>query len=718
MNLSAFLVVSLATVVTLAAAQFKSYTRPVFGFVPGWYGTSGLDAVDFEQLTHAAFAFALPQSDGSLNHPYDHLVGDFVNRCHSFGVRAILSIGGALGAGAFHSVGSSTAARATFSNAVASYVTQHNFDGVDIDWEEWSTGGNAASVADETAAYLALMEDVKAALPEEIILTTDVFGSNWFGQNYPTEMFSIVDFVNIMAYDFTGNWGGSPIAHHSTFQDAQIALSYWQGTRGVPASKINLGVPFYGKSFPGGTHVPFSQVYCPNRPALDSLDVDNPEYGTNQFTETPQLITKKLTDPANVARFNGVMIWEVTLDVHPNSNESLLGAVNAGTNKYPSSYPVADACAAKQLPATPVSPPTSSSSSTTTTTNPSESTSSTTTTPTTSSTSTNPSTSTTSTTSTPTSTPTSTATTTGSAEPQVKSFSDDPYVEGTATVGWASSTGYGIRLALDAKQTIPQGWNLEIKLPAGHTINADDMYNAAVVQHRSGENVWVLGTPGGWYLSFTQGQTFTMGWNGSKDANSDVSNVLDLSMVVPSEESTVTTQTTTDPTTTTPSTSDPPTTSSTTNPPTTTSTSNPPTTTLTSTSSSPTVGPTTSGDTSTPDADTLVVEDHSVKLTAKITWGNSATYGMTLEVQAKLDVPEGWAIGLKFPNGQDIGTHWNFAIKEQLPDGTYILVTPGTWNTSLAAGGTFRFGWNGKSANSGGPELPEFLVYSPNGSFS
>lgn len=50
-----------------------------------------------------------------------------------------------------------------------------------------------------------------------------------------------VDFINVMAYD------GGDGERHSSYDFAVACGTYWKDTRGLPAHKIVLGVPFYAR---------------------------------------------------------------------------------------------------------------------------------------------------------------------------------------------------------------------------------------------------------------------------------------------------------------------------------------------------------------------------------------------------------------------------------------------------------------------------------------
>ena len=65
-----------------------------------------------------------------------------------------------------------------------------------------------------------------------------------------------VDFINLMAYDMHGSWE-LQVDHHAplfkrpwdkTDLDVDFSVNYWM-QKGMPASKINLGIPMYGRSW-------------------------------------------------------------------------------------------------------------------------------------------------------------------------------------------------------------------------------------------------------------------------------------------------------------------------------------------------------------------------------------------------------------------------------------------------------------------------------------
>ena len=71
------------------------------------------------------------------------------------------------------------------------------------------------------------------------MLTAAVIAYGSTGDSISSTVFGYVDWLNIMDYDNTNGVG------QSTYSSAVTAFDYWVGTRGLSASKANLGVPFY-----------------------------------------------------------------------------------------------------------------------------------------------------------------------------------------------------------------------------------------------------------------------------------------------------------------------------------------------------------------------------------------------------------------------------------------------------------------------------------------
>ena len=135
------------------------------------------------------------------------------------------------------------------------------------------------------------------------LLSAAVVGIN--GSSILSSVFAMVDHLNLMAYDYDN-------FQHSTYSYATQSINYWKG-RGLPASKVVIGVPFYGRP----TWESFAALVA--RGANPYSDVfDN--VGYNGITT--------IKSKTNLAfdQGNGIMMWELSQDA--TGANSLLSAIH------------------------------------------------------------------------------------------------------------------------------------------------------------------------------------------------------------------------------------------------------------------------------------------------------------------------------------------------------------------------------------------------------
>ena len=185
-------------------------------------------------------------------------------------LKIILSVGGAL-VDTFPTVLSDVKKIERFVESARKLLEENGLDGMDIDWEH-------PSCAEDGHRFLALLIRLRAALPSPTyLLTTALPAGTWALKHIPFPWVSnYVDFINLMAYDFVGPDfpGSNPVSgHHAQLYSpprrlapstesrlsCDSAVTYLELKRGVPARKIVLGIPLYGRSFLGakGLHQPF-----------------------------------------------------------------------------------------------------------------------------------------------------------------------------------------------------------------------------------------------------------------------------------------------------------------------------------------------------------------------------------------------------------------------------------------------------------------------------
>jgi GH18 family chitinase len=125
------------------------------------------------------------------------------------------------------------------------------------------------------------------------------------------EIFPYVDFFNVMAYDDFST--SVPYKHHSDYTLATVCLNYWLGTRGMPASKVVLGLPAYGR--PSGitqlnTVLTYKSILAQGgNPQYDSAVVTAGGFTNYTIYYIGQYTVKRKAKLAKDIA-NGVMMWE------------------------------------------------------------------------------------------------------------------------------------------------------------------------------------------------------------------------------------------------------------------------------------------------------------------------------------------------------------------------------------------------------------------------
>jgi chitinase len=262
--LLAFITLTVAGLATLPVAAQDAGTTPkrLLGYYTSWskYNTPPYTAaqIPYSKLTHIAHAFVLltAAADGTLQIPQGTLEPQLISRAHKAGVKVLISIGGGDGIQGprFNRMASSETSRQNFVSNVLAFLTKFGYDGVDIDWEV----PNALDRANCTT----LMQELRNGLPSPWLISMAVTANPiWYGSGMDIPALTpLVDFFNVMTYDFYGPWSGatglvSPLLQDPAdpFQSGSVktSMDLYEGNFGVPVSKMNIGTPFYGYEWDG-----------------------------------------------------------------------------------------------------------------------------------------------------------------------------------------------------------------------------------------------------------------------------------------------------------------------------------------------------------------------------------------------------------------------------------------------------------------------------------
>ncbi len=230
------------TLITQNSLSHLNYLIYAFGAING---NGGCDA---SQLASGTFAqiTALKQKNPNL--------------------KVLISLGGATAGTVDFITYSQPGAVAPFvSQCVKDFVGAGKFDGIDIDWE--------VPGPSDQGNYNNLLSTFRQTLGKNGILTAAILpsqGASYSGESdidfvgistittssngrttttTPPGAAASVSFFNVMAYNYAGTWSGAdtsnaPLPHIQSDIDALV-------TQGAPASKLVLGIPFYGVQYSG-----------------------------------------------------------------------------------------------------------------------------------------------------------------------------------------------------------------------------------------------------------------------------------------------------------------------------------------------------------------------------------------------------------------------------------------------------------------------------------
>lgn len=291
----------------------------VVGYYPSWK-PEDTDKIDYDILTHVIYAFAIPTAEGGLR-PLENpeAAQAIIADAHKAGRKVLLAVGGwsyndvPLEA-TFVSATETEKKRAGFVEAMVAMCEEYGFDGIDMDWEHPRVDGASAG------QYEALMLDLAEELHKrgKVLTSAVLSGVTPDGNIYydaaahSDKVLNAVDWIHVMAYD------GGDGERHSTYEFAVSAAEYWRDTRGVPAEKVVLGMPFYARP----SWASYSDILAADGEAYKS---DVIEYNGMEVWYNGIGTIQKKTRYA-MEGLGGVMIWELTMDTS-NREKSLLAAI-------------------------------------------------------------------------------------------------------------------------------------------------------------------------------------------------------------------------------------------------------------------------------------------------------------------------------------------------------------------------------------------------------
>jgi chitinase len=290
---------------------------------------------------------------------------------HSNGVEVYPSIGGWTLSDNFPTLAANEASRKKFAENCVKLIQDYDFDGIDIDWE-YPGYEDHSGTPDDTLNYSLFLKEIRIAL-DTLGKSTGRFygltaalpcGPDLIDKIQVDVVADILTELNLMTYDFHGSFSpktgvNAPLYDMEGSPDFSVhgCVQNWMkaGGRG---DQINIGLPFYGRSFAGSGLTGLGQVHSGAGDMITwSDDEGTPQYFNivnkiSQFTSVrdEQTHTQIAYNSAGLVSYdderaicdkteyamdhnlNGYIIWEISGDILPDLSTPLLDATNDRLN--------------------------------------------------------------------------------------------------------------------------------------------------------------------------------------------------------------------------------------------------------------------------------------------------------------------------------------------------------------------------------------------------
>lgn len=225
------------------------------GYYPSYRSLTDPSAVRFDRFSHIIGSFISVDADGKAVVPPAIVQPSLIEAAHKQGVKVLLALGGGGNGANFGQMVRNPRQRARFIQDIVRIMTEHDADGLAVDWEVPEASDKAVTVE----FISKLRRQMKIARPHSLlVLVVNSSPGNSQGYDGP-RLRDQVDFLHVMSYDFHGPWNGA--GHHTSLYASQAdaldhpeysypaILSYWRDVQGFRPGQILFGIAGYGRGF-------------------------------------------------------------------------------------------------------------------------------------------------------------------------------------------------------------------------------------------------------------------------------------------------------------------------------------------------------------------------------------------------------------------------------------------------------------------------------------
>ena len=321
--------------------------------------------LNFRLYTHLCHAFVVADGDGKIRTERSVPSRELTGQAHQAGVKVLLSLGGWGWDKQFASIVSHPEAEDRYVKGVLDLVDGYDYDGIDLDWEYPDTQEEVVGFERLARRFRKGLDAIGVKKSRPMVLTMAASANpgtlKWLDKDFLLET---MDWLNVMTYDFAGNWS-SVAGHNSPLfasskpgasrRSTEATMRYLRQERGLPAHKLAVGIPLYGKGF--GVKEPYAPTQGAPKVRIPQGNYSNlhkllHEQGwTRQWddeTKNPWLLSPDRSmvigydDAESVALktewamkqgFRGVFFWQVAGDRLPDGTNPLQEAAHQKWDK-------------------------------------------------------------------------------------------------------------------------------------------------------------------------------------------------------------------------------------------------------------------------------------------------------------------------------------------------------------------------------------------------
>ena len=215
--------------------------------------------INFKLYTHLCHAFLVADEQGNVRN--DRNVPDpaLTAKAHQAGVKVLLSLGGWGWDNQFAAIVSRPESEDRYVQSVIAIVKENDYDGIDLDWEYPDNDKEIVGFERLVRRLRKQLNEISAAKGRPMFVTMAASANagtlRWLGKEFVLET---MDWLNVMTYDFTGDWTNFA-GHHSPLfasskqpgapRSTELTMKYLLEERELPANRLAVGIPLYGRGF-------------------------------------------------------------------------------------------------------------------------------------------------------------------------------------------------------------------------------------------------------------------------------------------------------------------------------------------------------------------------------------------------------------------------------------------------------------------------------------